>query len=581
MEKIIISDAKEIHVPPESLITVLGVVYVHRKTSDGGDIYLTRFGLPNAKLLQLENWYEREWFEGRRERLEGTSAVYRVPTKEVDGKSLELVVKNCRVGEDVPVATRTLIDFLNAEFNSPWEEFSLVMEMMEGKYGPSEIAIGSQEPLAIYVPPGKMQMWQSGRSQEKINRIQARHPGIALDILRQYKLIYGWIRGRDAVQAFTDAGFEGGELTVNLRKATDTVIAHLDKKGFAVADMKPQHIIIGEEDCRRLEMMRGTPDGSREMQSKLIHDYIGHYRYSVIDYELLLRTPGHEDEVKSYRRHTYLDDQRDRFKATELPSYLTGMEILDVPYVHGHVESTGGQLWVVGRNSRLFDYFLPERWRKTPAWKLSENNDVYYTVTKDKIHIIWKPSRVGEYPQVNASDPDSGKIIEYGYNSPFEEFSIALALGKAGIPSVYVRAIYMTGIPKLEQSTDTRRYESHKDLVGPDGNRLLRENYNFITIRGYYNGPDEWVARQTGSLCRPLDLKKAQESGVISANDFKKLYARTLARLREAGYDGSLLKGNDLLIALMPDGKIMTDGKGEAEVRICNFELIGKLQRLS
>jgi len=51
----------------------------------------------------------------------------------VDGVALDLVVKNCRVGEDVPLDTHTLMQFMNTEFNSPWEEFSLTFEMREGR----------------------------------------------------------------------------------------------------------------------------------------------------------------------------------------------------------------------------------------------------------------------------------------------------------------------------------------------------------------------------------------------------------------------------------------------------------------
>src|SRR6266508_2864396 len=115
--------------PKKSLVNVLGVVYMHTKTSDGGDLYLTRFAESYLEHFQINNWYEKEWFEGQRVRLRGTSSVYRVPTREVNGKSLDLVVKNCRVGEDVPIDTHTLQEFCDAEFNSPWEEFSLVMEM--------------------------------------------------------------------------------------------------------------------------------------------------------------------------------------------------------------------------------------------------------------------------------------------------------------------------------------------------------------------------------------------------------------------------------------------------------------------
>jgi hypothetical protein len=46
----------------ESIINLLGVVYIHTKTSDSGDLYLTEFGLQHADILRIENWYEQEWF---------------------------------------------------------------------------------------------------------------------------------------------------------------------------------------------------------------------------------------------------------------------------------------------------------------------------------------------------------------------------------------------------------------------------------------------------------------------------------------------------------------------------------------
>jgi hypothetical protein len=358
----------------ESLVTVLGTVYVHTKSSDGGDLYLTRFGLPHADLLDVENWYEKKWFATHRERLEGTSSVYRVPTKTVAGRRLDLVVKNCRVGEDVPLDTHTLEEFINAEFNSPWEEFALVFEMRDSKRGDADRTIQTQEPLAIYVPPERMQSWQSGRSQSKINRIRARHPGIDLDILRQYKLIYGWIHGRDIIEALEDLGFSGQALQERLALITKLAIRDLDAKGYVVADMKPAHIIIRDAE---LQQMNRTPQhAALEQKAGALHALVEQGRYAVIDYELLLRTPAFEEQVGLIRRHLYLDDQRDRYTATSIPAHLHDIEIFNVPYIHGHAESTGGQIWVVGRNARLFDYFVPERWRKTPAWKLSETNEV-------------------------------------------------------------------------------------------------------------------------------------------------------------------------------------------------------------
>lgn len=264
---------KQAFVTSESLVSVLGVIYSHRKTSDGGDMYLTRFGIEHADLLEIDNWYEPAWFEAKRERLEGTSAVYRVPTKPVAGKSLDLVVKNCRVGENVPLETRTLLDFINTEFNSPWEEFALVMELREGKFGPPEIRCNLQEPLAIYVPPERMQAWQSGRSYEKINRIRARHPGIDIDILRQYKLIYGWIYGKDLVQLFSEAGFRGEALKGVLTPLTGKAMRDLDTKGYVVVDMKPSHVVIGEEDTRSIETVIAADDeDTRRLRTQMIGD---------------------------------------------------------------------------------------------------------------------------------------------------------------------------------------------------------------------------------------------------------------------------------------------------------------------
>ena len=566
----------------KSLVNVLGVVYVHTKTSDGGDLYLTRFAAPYQEHFEINNWYESDWFNEKKIRLIGTSSVYRVPTREVQGKSLDLVVKNCRVGEDVPIDTHTLQEFCDAEFNSPWEEFSLVMEMKEGAYGPREIKVKTQRPLAIYVPPDKMQPWQSGRSCSKINRIHAKHPGIDLDILKQYKLIYEWIKGKNLPEVFEQIDINDEEIVRHLQTINYKVLSDLDRKGYLVADMKPEHIIFSEGDALRIEEIGRSRNNSDayKRQVDFLYQLITEGAYSVIDYELLIRTARHDDEVKNSRRHHYLDDQRDRFKPTSVPAHLLATEIFGVPYIYGHAESTGGHLWVVGRNARLFDYFLPERWRKTPSLKLSDKKEVFYTITKDNIHLVWETSRVGELPGEDDGGSDDPRIRQYGIKSPFEEFAIAQELNKLGIPTVYVRAIYMTGTTKIEPSVDFRKYESHKDILDPEGNPILREDHNYITIRGYYNGPDYSVAEQ-GPRSIPIDLSKAIYQGNIDESTCQMLLQKVMENLRNAGYDGSLLKPNDLLLAVDSTGKIMNNRYGEPEVIICNFELIWKISDTS
>jgi hypothetical protein len=584
----------------KTLVNVLGTVYVHTKTNDGGDLYLTRFAEPFQEHLAVENWHEESWFNEHKIKLEGTSSVYRVPTKEVKGETLNLVVKNCRVGEDVPLDTHTLQEFCDAEFNSPWEEFALNEELREGRYGPKDIQVDIQHPMAIYVPPEKMQLWQSGRSRSKINRIRARHPGIDLDILKQYKLIYKWIRGKSITEIFQNIDISINERRYHLNVMNEKVFEDLKKKGFLVADMKPEHIIIGKADTERIEAIgreqkidvpqeqvgglarpgakqrasirRREPD----RQVDLLNEFINSGKYSVVDYELLMRTPEHEDEVKYSRRHSYLDDQRDRFQPTPLPDHLTNMDILGVPYVYGHSESTGGHLWVVGRNARLFDYFLPERWRKTPSLRLSDQKEVFYTITKDKIHLVWKTSLVGEIPS-NEDEEYNTCVSRFGINSPFEEFAIAHALNQLGIPAVYIRAIYMTGTTKIEPSNDYRKYKTHQDILDPEGNPVLQENHNYITIRGYYNGPDSWVAEHESGLFIPIDLSKAYSLGILGESRSQSLLDAVKDRLKNAGFDGSLLKTNDLLVAKGHNGQLMKDDANEPVVIICNFDLIWKM----
>ena len=560
----------------KTLVNVLGVVYAHTKTSDGGELYLTRFAEKYQKHFDIDNWYEQSWFNKYKIKLKGTGSVYRVPTKEIDGKSLDIVVKNCRVGEDVPIDTHTLQEFCDAEFNSPWEEFSLVTEMREGHYGPRDLKINTQHPMGIYVPPEKMQIWQSGRSKAKINRIRAKHPGIDLDILKQYKLIYEWIEGKNLLEVFEHIKVDDSAFLHHLMTINNKVILDLNKKGYLVADMKPEHIIISGHDSKQLEEIGRAQRGDfQEDQIKYLYKLIETGTYSIVDYELLLRTSEYEEEVKHSRRHSYLDDQRDRFSPTPLPDHLAAMEIFGVPYIYGHAESTGGNLWVVGKNARLFDYFLPERWRKTPSIRLSDTKEVFYTLTKDNIHLVWKTSRVGEMPNEDEEKYQS-KIRELGINSPFEEFAIAHTLNQLGIPCVYVRAIYMTGTSKIEASSDLRKYESHKNILDPEGNPILQENHNYITIRGYYNGPDHWVAEQTGILYVPLDLSRAIRKGFIDESQCQFLMERVKQNLKNVSYDGSLLKPNDLLLAIDRNGEIAEDNSGNTLVIVCNFERIWK-----
>lgn len=549
--------------PDIAIVQFLGMDYLHLKCLNGGDLYVTKHGLPLIEQLKPENWYENKWFQANREKLKGTSTVYRVVSRKINGKSVELIVKWSRVGQHVPLETKVIEDVLGAEFNSPFEEFSLVEELRRNVFSQevNEINMSLQKPLGIYVPPDRLQLWQTGRSKQKIKSKLAQHPGVELDVLRQYILIYKWVRGVDAVEAFAEAGLPNSRLF----QFTETVTTDLRKNGFRVLDNKPAHFIV-----------RLRPDKT------VLKDKKGVYPFALVDFELLQRTPAYEKQVKKVRRSSYLVKQRDRFiKDTQKPwpGHLHSVNIMGVDYVWGIAESTNGMLWVVGDDPDLFDYFLPERWRKTPRTTLSPKNDVYYTKTKDDINVVWKISRIGETPDADA-DERGKKIIQHGYNSPFEKFHLAVELSKLGISTVYPRAIYRTGSSRgAEEITDISRFISHKDILTPDREPVLRMDHDYITVWGFWNGPDEFLAERDVEYCTGISALNAFRRELITDYEFFTLMEQVKKLLYKNGYENVGLKGNHILLSMKTTGELMRDRKKRLEFRLCNFEFIRPLRK--
>lgn len=545
-------------------VDLLGVRYWHRVTSEGGDLYLTELGRPYADLLQPENWREETWFSAHRQRLPGTSVLYRVPTRTVGGRRLELVVKWCRVGEEIPYDTLTFQKFTEAEFNGPYEEFALLMEL---RRHPERPPLRTNRPLGIYVPKERLLLWQTGRSPAKMDHHQAKYRDVELDMYRQYIFLYQWVDGLSAVDAMELAVPDPRQRRRELEQLTLRVRDDLARRGFFVIDHKPMHFIL-----------RLRPDG------RLLRDPdTGELVYALVDFELLNRTPGHEQKVQAARRAGYLKSQRDRFAwpaGQPYPSPLVPAEILGVHYVCGPADSTHGMLWVVGRHPDLFDYFLPERWRRTPRRKLSETNETFHTCTKDNINLVWKVSRVGERPAVDPTTPGGAALLASGYNSPFEEFAIALDLSARGVPTTYPRAIYMCGIESArppDYTPDLRRHQAHRDLRTPDGRPLLSTEHNYLTVWGYWNGADTLLAEYDQPLCEGLNLAEARRRGFITDGEVAELMDRMQDRVRACGYEFTLLKPTHFLLSLRPDNSLVLESGGALAVRICNFETLRPL----
>ncbi len=546
-----------------NIVRVLSVNYLHIRFKNGDDIYLTKYSLPNYKILMPENyWTDKKWFKNNSERLDGTSSIYRIKTKKIAGKHKEIVLKWNRMGQDIP-GERDNDNLLHAEFNSPFEEFALLEELRNTRYESPGI-IRTQLPLAIYVPSKNVQFWQTGRKEHKIHKKIKNHFDIKLDMNRSYAVIFGWIKGFDAVEVNKKGLLDKkalGRLTLKVEN-------DMKKKGFIIIDRKPHHIIV-----------------KVNKDNKLIQDKKENILYAVIDYELLGRTPEREKNTRNIKREQYLEKQAHRYKVNikdnKFPPNLFPIEILGVQYVFGHIESTNGMLWVVGKDPILYDYFLPERWENNPKIKLSDIHEIYHAITKENINIVWKVSRVGERPNKKYLKGDKRRILKYGYNSPFEEVNIAIELSKKRVRTIYPRAIYMTG-KKITDSNlifDNSRYKSHKHFITPNGIPILNNNNSYIIIWGYWNGPDEKLVKEDKNYYKPIDVFQAYQNEIIDHDQFNTLIKRKKEKLTEAGFEDLNFKSSHLLLSLDQNGSLIIDDSGMPEERICNFELIRRLEK--
>lgn len=544
----------------KDIAKILGAEYAHIKLGNEDDLFITKYGIPFIENLRPENyWTDKEWYKENSTRLSGTSCLYKVRTKKVNGKHKDIVLKWNRMGQDIPGAEDS-DKLMNADFNSPFEEFSLVMELRNAVIN-SSTRIVLQKPLAIYVPSESIELWRMGRKEYKMQLKIKAHKEVALDMFRSYAVIYEWIEGIDAAHA-NDKGILEEEC---MKSLTLDSMKKLMKKGFLVRDSKPSHVIVKPKDDSNLE---------RYKDGKIL--------YGLVDFELLERTPEREEMIKREKRIDYLRRQKERF-AIEIPQtfhpHLSHVNIFGVDYVYGHVESTKGRLWVVGKDPYLFDYFLPERWEKTLRTKISLHSEMYYTVTKDNIHLVWKLSNVGLLPNMDPFKEDERNILGYGHNSPFEEVATAMELNFKGIPTTYPRAIYMTGnnTDISENLFDNSRYESHRDILTPDGFPILMRNHDYIIIWGYWNGPDEKLASKDGDYYEGIDAIRAYWEGIITREQYLDLLQTAKEKLMQAGIEDLNLRGNHLLVSLDNQGNLITDDHGITEIRVCNFEFLKKL----
>lgn len=533
-------------------VTILGVPYLRIVFADGDELYVTELGLPYLEIIAPENvWLDKAHLAGNCHKLAGTSTVYRILPRNNPLKK-EVVLKWNRMGQDVPGETRLLFP---SAFNSPFEEFSLLLDLRQTRVA-RRGAVLPQKPLAIYIPHETSEPWQLGRK----DSLMPEHQDIEIDRAKSYAVIYEWIKGLDLVQAH-DQGLLSAEDVERITTEVDGILA---SEGYVVADRKPQHIIV-------------RPHG----EAKLRADKNGRPVMALIDFELLKRTPDFERLRRANSRREYLERQAHRFERSprSMPTNLHASHHLGVDYVYGLVEGTDAELWVVGKDPALFEYFRPEKWRRTPRTKLSNVNQTYHTRTKDDINMVWKVSRVGEIACVDPSSETNRAIHTHGFNSPFEEARLAIEFARRGIGAIYPRAIYMTGhrSQMLDILADGRRYETHRHMNTPLGRPILRPDRDYITLWGYWNGLDQDLCIDDDHHLTPISAFLAFHHRYISEEQYLSLLKRQAERLAAAGFEDLNLKGSHLILSLSEDRRLMLDDAGLPLVRMCNFELVREI----
>jgi hypothetical protein len=274
---------------------------------------------------------------------------------------------------------------------------------------------------------------------------------------------------------------------------------------------------------------------------------------------------------RQYWRHVY--ERLDDANISTMPSELKSLKVKGISYVFGTTPN-GGKLWVVGNNHKLFDYFLPEKWRSRDRIRLSSKNEVYHSVTPDNIHLVYKRSRVGILPKINPLDEVESPIAQHGYNSPFEEVFIAEYLRENGISATHPRAIYRTGqrSTMVRFNLDAQRYDAAAHLLTPEENpeKILSDQHDYYVLWGCWRGIDPERGYLPGSEHWGLTtISQALDDEIISADEATGIMRHTLARLEKRHMADMFIGKYDFLLSFNDDMQtLQKDANNEYKITI-------------
>ena len=533
--------------PADRIVRAFGVTYGYVRPPEGGDLYVTRYGWPHLHALLPAQWYVGERYAAGARLPGGSGHVYRYASPRAGGGTLDLVVKFSRMAQDVPVVVDlappemvTPEMIAEARFNSPMEEFGLVEELRARALAAAGDRILTQQPLAIYAPPATYEEWELGRSASSFSfhrqlladGLEPGHMPIEFDIRRIYVVLYRWIEGRDAQECFESGDLPEDEFLALMPE----VSRQLAERGFQVLDNKPRHFIL-----------RAAPGG----RPGLLRRH-GRLAYGLVDFELLQRTAAHQQAYRSRRRSEYWEllSRPPELAASAAATAVRLARILGVDYQFGAAPD-GGELWVAGHEPRLFDYFIPDRWRRTRRVKLSPADEVYRTRTRDQIDMVYRRSRVGLRPRVDPLTASGRRIRESGFNTPFEEVAIAERLRVLGVPTTIPRAIYRTAHESLKAAhlRDASRHRSH-DAWRPPPDPTAPAVPALSLEHDYYTLWDTFRGAGAPAAARVIAFDRAADDGLVTREEAERRLLEARAQLKRGGLPGDSLEAEDFGLAL-------------------------------
>jgi hypothetical protein len=121
---------------------------------------------------------------------------------------------------------------------------------------------------------------------------------------------------------------------------------------------------------------------------------------------------------------------------------------------------------------------------------------------------------------------------------------------------------------------DDRRFAPLNHLLTPEGEPLLRRDRDYITVWGFWNGPDEMLADDDTRRYKAMNTEKAHQSGLIDPTMLDNLVSLKNRHLASQGFEDLRPKPEHLLVSFDHNGEMLRDADGQPDIRLCNFELV-------